>query len=103
MRHTVDLTPDHYIIVSDILRQHIPDREVLVFGSRAKGTAKKTSDLDLCVMGEDRLSVKAIAELAEAFDEASLPFKVDIVEWAMLEKYFQDIVNADGVSLIVHK
>ncbi len=37
----VDLRPDHWVIVHNALRQHVPDREVLVFGSRATRDAKE--------------------------------------------------------------
>lgn len=50
----VDLRPDHWAIVRNALRQHVPDREVLAFGSRATWKAKDYSDLDLAIMGKDR-------------------------------------------------
>lgn len=45
------ISPHHLEIVKAILRKHVPDREVYYFGSRATGTAKKFSDLDLAVIG----------------------------------------------------
>lgn len=42
-----DIQPDHLKIVLEILNRVVPDREVWVFGSRATGTARDTSDLDL--------------------------------------------------------
>ena len=48
----IELSAEQLEIVQDILRQHVPEREVWAFGSRAKHTAKKFSDLDLAVMGD---------------------------------------------------
>jgi type I restriction enzyme S subunit len=45
----IDIRPDHWKIVRDILQKHVPEYEVWAFGSRAKKTAKKHSDLDLCI------------------------------------------------------
>ena len=42
----IDIRPDHWKIVRDILQKHVPEYEVWAFGSRAKKTAKKHSDLD---------------------------------------------------------
>ena len=78
----VDLRPDHWAIVRDALRRHVPDREVLAFGSRATWTAKDYSDLDLAIMGEEPLSLRAASALNEALVESDLPFRVDIVDWA---------------------
>ena len=83
----VDLRPDHWAIVCSILRQHVPDREVLAFGSRATWTAKDYSDLDLAIMGDEPLSPDATSALAEGFGESDLPFKVDVVDWAKIDEH----------------
>ena len=75
----------------------MPDREVLVFGSRAAGTAKEFSDLDLAIMGEEPLSLREVSALEEALGESDLPFKVDIVEWARIDEGFRRIVRGHGV------
>lgn len=92
------MTPDERKIVANILRAHVPDREVLVFGSRAKGTEKPTSDLDICIMGDALLPPSVRIALIDAFDVAPLPFKVDVVEWFALERNFQKIVRHEGVK-----
>lgn len=93
----VDLRPDHWAIVDGLLRQHVPDRKVLVFGSRATWTAKDYSDLDLAILGEQPLSADATSALTEGFGESDLPFKVDLVDWARIDEFFRDIIRRDGV------
>ena len=93
----VDLRPDHWAIVRHALQQHVPDREVLVFGSRATGNAKEYSDLDLVIMGEEPLSLREVSVLEEALSESDLPFKVDIVEWARIDEGFRRIIRGHGV------
>ena len=95
----VDLLPDHWAIVRTALRRHVPDREVLVFGSRATWTAKNYSDLDLVIMGEEPLSLHASSALAEAFGESDLPFKVDVVDWARIDDGLRRIVRRHGVAV----
>ena len=41
----IDISPEQWEIVRDILQRYVPDREVWAFGSRAKWTAKEFSDL----------------------------------------------------------
>ena len=93
----VDIRPDHWAIVDGLLRQHVPDRKVLVFGSRATWTAKYYSDLDLAILGDEPLSADAKSALAEGFGESDLPFKVDLVDWARIDEFFRDIIRRDGV------
>ena len=94
---SVDLRPDHWAIVRDALRQHVPDREALVFGSRATGNAKAYSDLDLAIMGEEPLSLRIVSALDEALSESDLPFKVDVVECARIDEGFRRIIRGHGV------
>ena len=93
----VDLRPDHWAIVRDALRRVVPDRAVLAFGSRATWTAKDYSDLDLAIMGEEPLSLRASSALDEALVESDLPFRVDIVDWAKIEDGFRAIIRRDAV------
>ena len=78
----IDVRPEHWCIVRSILRWHVPDREVWAFGSRARGSAKAYSDLDLAVIGKTPLPLRISAALAEDFSESDLPWRVDVVDWA---------------------
>lgn len=85
--------------VLQILQWHLPELEVRVFGSRAKGTAKPYSDLDLALMTQAPLTLAQQALLNEAFDESSLPFKVDLVDWAATSPAFQALILAGSVLI----
>lgn len=63
--------------------QHIfadfPEIEkVFVFGSRAMGNYKETSDIDFAIDGK-KVSFGTVASLKERFTESSLPYFTDIV------------------------
>ena len=70
----IDISPENWRIVRDILQRYVPDREVWAFGSRAKWTAKEFSDLDIAIIGDKPLSIALTADLREAFQESALPF-----------------------------
>ncbi len=80
-------------MVQDILRAHVPDRTVWAFGSRAKGMAKKTSDLDLAILGTEPLDLRTMGDVKDAFSESNLPFKVDVVDWAVTSEAFRKIIE----------
>ncbi len=93
----IDVRPDLWAIVRDILRKHVPDYEVWAFGSRAKGTAKPYSDLDLAIISDRRLSLDVTAGLSEDFSESDLPWRVDVVDWAATSETFQKIIAGNHV------
>jgi predicted nucleotidyltransferase len=90
-------TPAELAIVRTILRRVVPQYEVWAFGSRAKGTQKQYSDLDLVFVGNSPLSLAVTAELAEAFSESDLPYKVDLVDWATTSASFRKIIEQGRV------
>ncbi len=93
----LDIRPDHLKIVLEILTRFIPAREVWVFGSRVKGTAKDTSDLDLAVIGETPLDSKTLAALRDAFSESNIPCKVDVGDWSTISETFREIIKKIGL------
>jgi type I restriction enzyme S subunit len=93
----IDMSPGDLKIVQDILRKHVPDREVWAFGSRARRTAKTYSDLDLAVMTDTPMSFEVSGALREDFSESVLPWRVDIVDWATTSEAFRRIIEQDKV------
>jgi predicted nucleotidyltransferase len=99
MPSTIDLQPEQLQLVREILHAHVPGREIRAFGSRVLGTAKPTSDLDVCIMGERRVPPAVIERLRSAFSESNLPMKVDLVEWAGLSDGFRAIVERSSTVI----
>ncbi|MDR1228392.1 MAG: restriction endonuclease subunit S [Azoarcus sp.] len=95
----IDIRPDHWQIVRDILRKHVPQYEVWAFGSRAKWTAKQYSDLDLAIITNRPLPLEVSASLSDDFSESDLPWKVDVVDWASTSESFRKIVERDKVRV----
>jgi predicted nucleotidyltransferase len=97
---SLSLRPDHERMVRDILARHLPAGfAVRVFGSRTRGAPKPYSDLDLALNGGEPLSLAALADLAEAFSQSDLPFKVDIVDLHSASPTFRAAIETNGVAL----
>jgi predicted nucleotidyltransferase len=95
----IDLAPEQLALVREILRRLVPDRQVVAFGSRVKQTAKRHSDLDLCVMGETPLTLRQIGELEAAFAESDLPMRVDVVDWTTATAAFRAGIAAQSAPV----
>jgi uncharacterized protein len=92
----LDIAPEHLAEVRAILAAHLPAGvEVLVFGSRARGGAKRFSDLDLALKGEGPLDPSLLSKLADAFEVSALPWRVDLVDHHRLTPEFLDAIRAD--------
>ena len=93
----LDIRPDHWALVRAILYAHVPQYEVWAFGSRATWQAKPYSDLDLAILSAAPLPLALSAALADAFSEADLPWRVDVLDWTTTSPSFRAIVQRDKV------
>ena len=89
----IEMTPAQLEEVKRILREHVPDCEVRAFGSRVTGQVKPWSDLDLAVVGPAPMAWRRLGLLTEAFQESTLPFRVDVLDWHDTSPGFQAIIE----------
>jgi len=95
----IDLKPNHLRKVKDILAGHVPEFDVLIYGSRADGSAKAHSYLDLAVMADNPLAPPRLEKLSAAFTAASFPFRVETVDWAATGQGFRKVIKKTGVLI----
>lgn len=63
-------------LLCSVFSQYTDIKKVAIFGSRAKGTAKNNSDIDLAIYGiDDELMVETIAT---ELDTLPLPYQFDV-------------------------
>ena len=89
----IDVAEHHLETIKRILAEYVGDCEVRAFGSRGNGGAEQHSDLDLAIVGSDRLKRRAKMLLREAFEESDLPFRVDVVDYMAVSEAFRAIID----------
>ena len=89
------ITANDYTILSNILKT-LP-YDVIVFGSRIKGTQQKLSDLDLCLKTTN-IALVDMAQLKEALSNSELPFIVDVVDYNDVSQGFKKIIDEQGAN-----
>ena len=67
-----------------------------VYGSRAQGTEKPTSDLDLCIFSE--VPLVTLGEIKEGLNNLMLPFTIDVILWNRLSNDFKAIIKDDLIA-----
>ena len=72
------LTPETVAQINGVLA-HFPEVErALLFGSRAKATYKRGSDIDLALVGES-LDWRMLGRIDDALDDLMLPYRFSLV------------------------
>lgn len=99
MNDGLQLTEQELLIVKTILQDQLAGIPVWAYGSRTKGTAKRYSDLDLAIITQEPLTFLQLAALENAFSDAELEWKVDILDWASASEEFKRIVLKHYIEL----
>ena len=89
-----DITAEHRKTILTLLKRHLPNTTVWVYGSRAKRTAQSRSDLDLVVFASPRQN-NQVSILREMFEESDLPFRVELFVWDDVPESFREQVEAE--------
>lgn len=86
--------------INQVYNQEEKIKNILLFGSRAKGSTKKSSDIDLAIVGDD-LGFRDVCKFGMKLDELDLPYKIDIVNYnAITNHELKEHIDRVGVSLI---
>jgi uncharacterized protein len=94
----LDLRPEWLEILRQLLALHVPDAEVLAYGSRVQGTAHQGSDLDLVVRNpsDNEKPQPNLSSLQQAFSDSNLPILVDVLDWAVIPEGFRSEILRGG-------
>lgn len=79
------LTPDERSLIVGVFARHPTIDEARVFGSRAKGTHERSSDIDLALFGH--ISSQLLAQIAGELDDLPLPYHFDVNSYASIRDF----------------
>ncbi len=94
----IDISAEQRKIVMALLERHMPGTAAWAYGSRAKWTTRPQSDLDLVVFTTEEQN-RQVGALRDAFEESSLPFRVDLFVWDAIPEAFRQQIEAEHIVL----
>lgn len=80
-------------IAKGIVLKHLDLKKYAVFlyGSRAYGTAQFSSDIDVGILGEQKVESKTLAAIKSEIESSVIPFKVELVDFKSAEEQFKKV------------
>ena len=80
-----------------VFAKHTFITQVKIFGSRAKGTYRPNSDIDVALFGTMRW--EDVASIRQSLDDLSTPYQFDVVAYALIEHpSLKDHVDRCGIA-----
>ncbi len=95
---SIDITAGQRKDILALLERHLPDTKAWAYGSRVSWTSRPQSDIDMVVFATPEQK-RAVSDLREAFEESSLPFRVDLFVWDDVPGSFRKQIERDHVVL----
>jgi predicted nucleotidyltransferase len=95
----INVEKKHLALIKDVLSKYVSDCEVRIFGSRLTDKAKSYSDLDLVVIGKEKIKRQTLIRLKEEFEASDLPFRIDLLDWHRISEAFHKIIQKQYVVL----
>ena len=77
--------------------------DVFLFGSRARGDSRVTSDIDLAIDSQVDLPPLSLAKLREALEECSVPVTCDVVDLRSASAGLRQRVRSEGQRWLTAK
>jgi len=89
--------------LDSVFKDHASIEAVVIYGSRAKGSYKRESDIDLTIKGT-LLSFSELMQVEDEIDDLYLPYQVDLSQYEALENTdLLDHINRVGVAIYSKK
>ncbi len=96
------LKKHHLDEIREILDRHPEVEKAIIFGSRAKGTYRKASDIDIAIFGK-RITLSTLLSLMSDFEESHLPYFVDVVDYKKVDKKLREEIDQFGKLIYIRK
>lgn len=85
--------------ILDLFKGYPASTEIILFGSRAKGTHREGSDIDLAVRAPS-LTIEQRNRTLLAYDALELPWKLDLVVYDLIhEPALREHIDRVGIPL----
>ncbi len=85
-------------IIKDVLGKNIKIEKRVIFGSRATGKYKNSSDIDIALYGE-KITFDDISKIKGELDESDCIYKIDIIHYESLKNNeLRENIDKEGVE-----
>ena len=83
------LTAQTIELIKDVFKKYSSIKSVMIYGSRAKDTFKKGSDIDLVIMND--ISERDLNNIVFELEELMIPYKIDLSVYSNINNSIESV------------
>jgi len=84
-------------IIIPIITKHLPHTKIILYGSRARGTDKPGSDIDIALDTGAQIDDRVLSAIVYDLEESDLPITFDLIDLHAVAKEMKHEVLKDGI------
>jgi uncharacterized protein len=81
----------------EIVFKYLPKARIFLYGSRARNDHTAESDIDIAIDNKSKIDKIMLSTIKEDVDESTIPFFVDIVDFAEVSDDLRNQILKDGI------
>ena len=81
----------------EIVFKYLPKARIFLYGSRARNDHTPESDIDIAIDNKSKIDKIMLSTIKEDVDESTIPFFVDIVDFAEVSDDLRNQILKDGI------
>lgn len=93
-----DLEDKYIIFLKEVISKYLDNFDLYLYGSRAKGCARKYSDIDIALSSE-QLTPEIKSKIEFELEDSTLPYKVDLIDLNDITDKFKNLIKETMLKL----
>lgn len=93
----MNLHSKHFKTLQTLFSKHPAITQALLFGSRALGTHKESSDIDIALKGD--ITPTLLTHLKEELEDSTLPYFCDILDYERAPQELKEHIDIHALTL----
>lgn len=88
-------------LIQKKVRKYLPDKDlsVFIFGSRATNDNLRYSDVDIGIMGKEKIKGNLLTAIEEELENSRLPYRINLVDFQNVSSDFKKVALRKIISL----
>ncbi len=89
---TEQINPKYKKEVIHAVEYHFPQAKIILFGSRARGTAKEGSDINIAIDAGSAIHPREIVRIHATMENLTIPLFVNVVDLNSIDQNFKELI-----------